>query len=125
MAAESDRKTDIGKAELAAALRQAILDGSYDRVEKLVEYEGAVSIRFNYHFEAHGYEYEGVTPLILASAFDNDVVVKLLLDQARPAVLRLLDEAPKRRSPAIELGRKPQPAGLCESELSPFCVFRW
>lgn len=48
MATESDRKTDIGKAELAAALRQAILDGSCDRVEKLNEYEGAVSVRFNY-----------------------------------------------------------------------------
>lgn len=80
---ESDRSSSRPNktvVDLRFDLPDAIERGSIEDVEKLLQYDGAVDIRFTYHFQQRKDESSGATSLILAAALGKDNIVQLLLD---------------------------------------------
>ena len=82
---ESDRSSspdpDAKKpVNLPSELRDAIDQDSVDEVERLLQYNGAVHVRFTYHFQDREDESPGATPLILAAALGRDVIIERLLE---------------------------------------------
>ncbi|RJE22654.1 CorA-like Mg2+ transporter protein [Aspergillus sclerotialis] len=81
---ESDRSSSPDQDEkhrnLSSELRDAIEQDSTDDVERLLQYDGAVDVRFTYHFKNRKDKSPGTTPLICAAALGKDVILQRLLD---------------------------------------------
>lgn len=81
---ESDRSPSPDQDEkhscLGPKLRDAIEQDSANKVERLLQYDGAVDVRFTYHFQNRKDTSPGTTPLISAAALGKDVIIQRLLD---------------------------------------------
>jgi hypothetical protein len=71
-------KRDPGDVNLITELPNAIRRGSFDGVEELLQYEGAVGIRFTYFFEREKAESTGVPPIALAGGLGHNAIIQLL-----------------------------------------------
>ncbi|KAE8356311.1 hypothetical protein BDV28DRAFT_117200 [Aspergillus coremiiformis] len=72
--------SDRGNVDLPSELPGAIVNGSVDEVKRLLRYDGAVKIRFDYHFEREIEVTAGVSPIALAGGLGQDAIVRLLLE---------------------------------------------
>ncbi|KAB8236677.1 uncharacterized protein BDW43DRAFT_308355 [Aspergillus alliaceus] len=66
--------------DLQSQLPDAIKRGSVEEVKRLLGYDNAVSIRFDYHFEQEKDISTGVSPIALAGGLGQNAIVRLLLD---------------------------------------------
>lgn len=73
-------KNDKTVVDLYSELPDAIERGSLGAVEKLLQYDGAVNLRFRYHFSKREDPSAGVTPLMLAAGLGQDDISQLLLE---------------------------------------------
>lgn len=76
----SSQWEDDTNVDLDSELPEAIERGSIEDVERLLRFDGAITIRFEYHFQSCVLPTTGVTPLILAAGLEQHAIAKLLLD---------------------------------------------